>query len=78
MPIYEYRCDSCGDKFEKLVRASDSTAVIAAGCPSCKQNHLQQEYSTFSARANSSAAGAPAMGGCPAGMCGTPGMCGRN
>ena len=76
MPIYEYRCDSCGDKFEKLVRRSED--VIEAGCPSCGQKHLQQEYSTFAARAGAGSPGQSAGGGCPAGMCGTPGMCGRN
>jgi putative FmdB family regulatory protein len=78
MPIYEYACESCGNKFEKLVRRSED--VLESGCPSCGQKHLKQEYSTFAARGNSgdpmpSPAG---MGGCPAGMCGTPGLCGRN
>jgi putative FmdB family regulatory protein len=75
MPIYEYKCEDCGTKFEKLVRGS-STAVA---CPSCGQDHLQQEYSTFAARANGvSQEAAPMQGGCPAGMCGNPGLCGRN
>ncbi|MGD1071664.1 MAG: zinc ribbon domain-containing protein [Bryobacteraceae bacterium] len=78
MPIYEYACESCGNKFEKLVRRSED--VLESGCPSCGQKHLKQEYSTFAARAS---AGNPApspagMGGCPAGMCATPGLCGRN
>lgn len=78
MPIYEYACESCGNKFEKLVRRSED--MLESGCPSCGQKHLKQEYSTFAARGS---AGEPAsspaeMGGCPAGMCGTPGLCGRN
>jgi putative FmdB family regulatory protein len=81
MPIYEYRCESCGDKFEKLVRRAED--AMEAGCPACGEKHLHQEYSTFSARATSGTGGssAPAFeggGGCPAGMCGNPGMCGRN
>src|ERR1035438_6482439 len=48
MPIYEYRCESCGDKFEKLVRRS--TDALEAGCPSCGEKHLEQQYSTFAAR----------------------------
>ena len=48
MPIYEYRCESCGDKFEKLVRRA--TDVMEAGCPSCGEKHLEQQYSTFAAR----------------------------
>jgi putative FmdB family regulatory protein len=79
MPIYEYACESCGNKFEKLVRRSED--VLESGCPSCGQKHLKQEYSTFAAR-GSAAENAPSPagmgGGCPAGMCGTPGLCGRN
>ncbi|MDQ1474481.1 MAG: hypothetical protein QOJ99_5961 [Bryobacterales bacterium] len=79
MPIYEYLCESCGDKFEKLVRRTEE--VLDAGCPSCGQKHLKQEYSTFAARGGSkdqSSSPAEMRGGCPAGMCGTPGLCGRN
>jgi len=80
MPIYEYCCESCGDKFEKLVRRSED--VIEAGCPACSARKLRQEYSTFAPRAGASGSSAAAMpemgGGCPAGMCGNPGMCGRN
>jgi putative FmdB family regulatory protein len=78
MPIYEYLCQDCGNKFEKLVRRSDD--AIEAGCPSCGQKHLRQEYSTFAARGsdNSSSSSSPMGGGCPAGMCQNPGVCGRN
>ena len=78
MPIYEYLCESCGNKFEKLVRRSDD--ALGSGCPSCGQKHLKQEYSTFAALgASESSRAAPAqMGGCPGGMCTNPGMCGRN
>lgn len=31
MPIYEYRCPSCGHKFEKLVRMG----APAPACPEC-------------------------------------------
>jgi putative FmdB family regulatory protein len=77
MPIYEYLCQSCGDKFEKLVRRTET--VLESGCPSCGEKKLEQQYSTFAARAAEGSSPAPQMGGgCPAGMCGTPGMCGRN
>ncbi len=81
MPIYEYRCQSCGDKFEKLVRRA--TDVLETGCPSCGEKHLEQQYSTFAARGGSSddACFSPAQtrsGGCGGGMCSTPDLCGRN
>jgi putative FmdB family regulatory protein len=81
MPIYEYRCESCGDKFEKLVRRSSD--AMEAGCPSCGEKHLEQQYSTFAARgAATDNSFTPAQtreqGGCGGGMCGSPGVCGRN
>ena len=33
MPIYEYICDDCGTKFEKLVRRSSDVPELV--CPSC-------------------------------------------
>jgi putative FmdB family regulatory protein len=75
MPIYEYRCEDCGSKFEKLVRRSAEPVE----CPECGKDHLKLELSTFSAHAHGRAhEAAPMPGGCPAGMCPTPGLCGRN
>ena len=51
MPIYEYKCQDCGTKFEKLVRRSEGSELV---CPSCGQKHLQQELSTFAAHSASS------------------------
>jgi putative FmdB family regulatory protein len=74
MPIYEYSCEDCGTRFEKLVRRN--TEVL---CPSCGETHLRQEYSAFAAHsAETNSAPQEMGGGCPAGMCQTPGLCGRN
>ena len=71
MPIFEYVCEDCGSKFEKLVRNGDAIA-----CPDCGQSHLETVLSTFAAHSNGKAknAGVPA---CPGGMCRTPDFCGR-
>ena len=78
MPIFEYHCQDCGTDFEKLVRRADDQVA----CPACgddkKEQHLEMRYSTFAAHANSAAPAPQRGGGCPAGMCKTPGMCGRN
>ena len=75
MPIYEYRCEDCGNRFEKLVRGVNPQVE----CPSCGQAHLKQELSTFAAHSSNGPSAAPQMGGgCPAGMCRTPDFCGRN
>jgi len=75
MPIYEYQCQDCSTKFEKLVRRAADAAEV--DCPSCGQKHVAQQYSTFSARANGIPARAEAPS-CPGGMCRTPGVCGMN
>ena len=75
MPIYEYLCQDCGTKFEKLVRRSAEASETQ--CPSCGQKHLQQEFSTFAAHANGSPKSAD-MPSCSSGQCSNPGMCGMN
>jgi putative FmdB family regulatory protein len=76
MPIFEYACDDCGTKFEKLVRRTEDAEAVR--CPACGQEHLTTQYSTFAARSGASkqAECAPS-GGCGSGMCGG-GMCGMN
>jgi putative FmdB family regulatory protein len=51
MPIYEYRCSECGEKFEKLVRLSTSTSEIE--CPRCGGRKVEKLISAFSARVSS-------------------------
>ena len=77
MPIYEYRCDGCGSQFEKLVRASSP----AVACPGCGGAKLERQYSTFAAQMGTGGAKSSApmpSGGCGSGMCGMPGVCGKN
>ena len=45
MPIYEYSCMKCGDRFEKLQK--DSTTQTP-DCPTCKSSEVKRELSTFS------------------------------
>ncbi|HSU61641.1 MAG TPA: zinc ribbon domain-containing protein [Bryobacteraceae bacterium] len=79
MPIFEYACDDCGTKFEKLIRRSAESDGVA--CPSCGRNHLTTQYSTFAARAGKEKTTAGAAE-CGSGMCGSnfcqSGMCGMD
>jgi putative FmdB family regulatory protein len=76
MPIFEYRCDDCGTKFEKLVRRVDDVPGIE--CPSCGEKHLTQELSTFAAHV-AGGGKSTELPMCPSGgVCGNPGMCGMN
>lgn len=39
MPIYEYQCDACHHKFERLQKMSDSLLTV---CPECKEEKLRK------------------------------------
>jgi putative FmdB family regulatory protein len=76
MPIFEYLCEDCGNKFEKLVRRPGVDEVL---CPTCGEGgHLEQQHSTFAAHSNARTSFEGRMPSCPSGMCATPGLCGRN
>jgi putative FmdB family regulatory protein len=76
MPMFEYRCEDCGTSFEKLVRNSDTAGPE---CPSCGTAHVAKQLSVFAAvSAGPRRDPAPMGGGCAAGMCRTPDVCGRN
>jgi putative FmdB family regulatory protein len=73
MPIYEYRCEDCGTKFEKLIRRDSDVESLV--CPKCGERRLAQELSTFAAHA--AAAKSPAPMACPSGgVCRNPDFCG--
>jgi putative FmdB family regulatory protein len=43
MPIYEYKCEKCGNSFEKLVFGSDKEPV---SCPECKAKDVKRLLSS--------------------------------
>jgi putative FmdB family regulatory protein len=45
MPIYEYRCRTCGNKFEKLRRMAD--ADLELECPDCQSKKVERMQSAF-------------------------------
>jgi putative FmdB family regulatory protein len=55
MPIYEYVCQDCGEKYEKLVRSR--TAKIELICPECGGQHAEKAISVFGAIGKSSKSG---------------------
>lgn len=42
MPLYDFRCRSCGKLFETLVRTGDSPT-----CPACGGADLEKQLATF-------------------------------
>lgn len=61
MPLYEYRCPRCGHKFEVLQRLGEGAAGLR--CPTCGQQEVERECSTFAAASSSSGGGGCAPGG---------------
>ncbi|HDP98892.1 MAG TPA: zinc ribbon domain-containing protein [bacterium] len=51
MPIYEYKCNNCGSKFEEFqsVGASNETIV----CPKCKTPKPERIFSIFGSGSSS-------------------------
>lgn len=45
MPIYEYVCQKCGDKFEKFVRSSANQGDVV--CPKCGASEVKKALSLF-------------------------------
>jgi len=41
MPMYDYRCKNCDEKFEELVLSS-STPDDEITCPKCKKNQAER------------------------------------
>lgn len=42
MPIYEYRCESCGHELEAMQRISDAPLTQ---CPACSKQSLRKQVS---------------------------------
>jgi putative FmdB family regulatory protein len=73
MPIFEYRCKSCGKSFEAIVSGSSLPA-----CPDCASADLEKQFSVFAV-----GSGGPSPSSLPPGCasCGDPrgpGACGMN
>jgi len=45
VPIYEYECERCGERFELRRSITDSDSEIK--CPKCGAEHLRRIFSLF-------------------------------
>jgi len=64
MPIYEYQCEECAERFEKLVRSSTKQEEIT--CPKCGSGLVRKALSVFGFTGGSktSSAGSSAGNSC--------------
>ena len=68
MPMYEYRCDSCGDAFERY-SAGKGGEQDGQVCAKCGKGRVKKVFSTFASNCCSSGGGA----GLPSGSAGCGG-----
>jgi putative FmdB family regulatory protein len=71
MPLYEYVCRACHERFEVLQRIGDGAEGVR--CPECGAPEPERKLSTFAATVGggSSSAVGDAGGGCGRPACGT-------
>lgn len=70
MPIYEYVCEECQARFERLV-LSKNTEIA---CPKCSSKRYTLQFSTFAAHSASGSSSNTAEG--PGSCACTPSTCG--
>jgi len=73
MPVYEYTCSKCDNKFELLRKFSESGED--AVCPKC-QGKAKRVLSTFACFSKDSSGLASSIGGSSCSSCATPTSCG--
>ena len=59
MPLFEYECTGCGNKFELLIRGSEDPR-----CPKCGGEHVEKCLSVFAVSVKSPSPAQPASGAC--------------
>ena len=60
MPFYEYRCEDCGQEFEKRMRFDQSEEIPP--CPQCESSHTKKKLSLFASGSNSGSTAASSCG----------------
>lgn len=73
MPIYEYKCLECDNKFEALRSMNQADKPI--GCENCNGRQIKRVLSTFNSHGESRSAShsSGGCGSCGGGSCGSCG-----
>ncbi|MDP7036898.1 MAG: zinc ribbon domain-containing protein [Candidatus Marinimicrobia bacterium] len=66
MPVYDYRCESCGNRFDELVSFSKSDSEIE--CPKCSEKKSKRMLSAPSISTNEHSAASSNSCGAPSGF----------
>ncbi len=47
MPVYEYRCEECGKRFDIIATLTEKEAGLNPVCPECGGNKVEQVFGRF-------------------------------
>lgn len=79
MPVFEYKCSKCGNRFEVLHKSINN--IESVECPDCHSKEINKLLSSFSASGFSNSGGdySSSSDSCDTGTCGcSSGYCGIN
>lgn len=71
MPVYEYVCNTCNDRFDRLMRTLDATGDVT--CRRCQSEDVRRVVSGFATVGGATepfASAVAAGSGCCGGSCG--------
>jgi len=71
MPIYEYKCDTCGTGYEQIRRMAEADTGLE--CPSCQSHEVNRQLSSFATGSGTPDRAPMPSGGCGMGACGSGG-----
>jgi putative FmdB family regulatory protein len=74
MPLYEYKCEECGTRFERLVSHAENQIV----CVQCQSKRVKKQFSVFATSVSEGKS--TDIPPSPCGSCESPGrgQCGIN
>jgi putative FmdB family regulatory protein len=61
MPIYEFKCNECGEAFSEIRRMGDDKGVP---CPKCRSSHTKKLISNFASISAGEPSGCPSVSQC--------------
>jgi len=67
MPIYEYSCEHCGERFQEMITLSK--AAQGTECPKCGSKSVRKLMSTFASVSSKSDDGTSECPTCTGGVC---------
>ena len=47
MPVYEYKCEACGGRFDRFVRSTGEPEDRERDCPFCGSDQVSRVFSIF-------------------------------